>query len=307
MFSRGECPLINVPYLTIMTAMKTTIKVIAAVLIAPVIIALLFRCSGDTGDINQLREKGRRAMGRGEYKQAVEIYRRAFRLEPSDRDILYGLGMAYKKSFQHDSALVVFRRARILFVHDREINQQLLEVCPQVKDFDCAINAINSLVFTGDNEKQYWSRLADFYYHNEQYDMASKYYGLLMADNPDNPRNYMFLSGSFSIMRKFAEANEVLLKGIERFGPTPEVFINIAVNYINLKNYPEAEDYLRRALELDPGNIPTMINLANVLSSQDSRGKKMEALEIYKNCKNLAPEVFKVDSLINVLQTELDI
>jgi len=83
--------------------------------------------------------------------------------------------------------------------------------------------------------------------------------------------------------------------------------VNIGINYINLDNYPEAEKYLRMALELSPGNIPSLINLANVLSSQNSRDKKLEALEIYKASRDLIPEAFKVDSIIDDLQIELGV
>jgi tetratricopeptide (TPR) repeat protein len=137
--------------------------------------------------------------------------------------------------------------------------------------------------------------------------MAAKYFRLLLADKPDEPDYYMYLANSLAIMREFSEANDILKKGLERFGPSAEVYVNIGVNYINLDNYPEAEKYIRKALDISPGHIPTLINLANVLSSQNSREKKLEALEIYKGARDLTPEAFKVDSLIEVLQTELDL
>ena len=293
--------------LTIITGMKRSMSLTLLAVIIMAMAILTAGCSGSGKNVGQLKEDGQRALGRGEFKKAVEIYRQAFRMEPSDRDVLYGLGMAYKNSFQHDSALAVFRRARVLFVYDREINAQLLELCPQIKDFEGAINAINCLIAAGDNERQYWLRLADFYYHNEQYELAVKYFRLLLADNPDQPSHYMYLSGALAIMREFAEANEILKQGIERFGPSAEVYVNMGINYINLHNHTDAEEYLRLALDLNPGSIPTLFNLANVLSSQKSREKKLEALEIYKASRDLTPEAFKVDSIIDALQSELGV
>ena len=61
------------------------------------------------------------------------------------------------------------------------------------------------------------------------------------------------------------------------------------------------------SLELNHDNVPTWINLANVLTAQKSRDKKLEALQIYKTYKDQTPAFYNLDSVIAGLQTELGV
>ncbi|UCD17178.1 MAG: tetratricopeptide repeat protein [Candidatus Zixiibacteriota bacterium] len=268
---------------------------------------LAVQCGKRTQDIDELKEDAALALDGGDFSRALSSYRRAYRLEPSDRDVLFGLGMAYKRILMPESALVYFRRAKILYRHDRAVNRELLQLCPAAEDYQCAINAINALIATGDNERMYWPLLADYYYRVQDFAAAVKYYQLLIAENQDDRLYYLHLSGALSYMQDFEQSNEILLQAVERFGPTGETLANIAVNYINLKQFDLAEKYFRESLQFNPDHVPTWINLANVLSSRESRAKKQEALEIYKRYKPQTPAFYNIDSLIKAMEIELGV
>ncbi|MBN2227218.1 MAG: tetratricopeptide repeat protein [candidate division Zixibacteria bacterium] len=269
--------------------------------------ALSLSCGKKTGDLSSLKADAVAAEKRNDFSGALTIYRQAYLLAPTDRDVLYGLGSVYKKTLMPDSALVYFRRARVLNPNDRAINKELVQLCPQFFDYQCAIDAISALIATGDNEKMYWPILGDLYYRNEDFGQAARYYELLMAEYPNDRIYYLHLSGSYSYLQKFKESNDILLKYIDRFGPSGEALANIAVNYINLKRLDIAEDYFRQSLEFNPDHVPTLINLANVLSSQDDMDKKREALAIYKKNRPYTPPIYNLDSLIPALEMELGI
>jgi len=271
------------------------------------LIALSINCGKDAKDLPALKVDAVMAEERGDFTGALALYRQAFILAPTDRDILFGLGNIYNKLLMPDSALTYFRRARVLNPHDRAINKELVQLCPQFGDFQGTITAINALIATGDNEKMYWPMLGDMYYHNQDFHQAARYYELLVAEYPDDRIYYLYLSGSYSYLQKFKESNDILLKSNERFGPSGEAMANIAVNYINLKKFDLAEDYFRESLEFNPDHVPTLINLANVLSSQDDPVKKREALTIYKKYKLSTPEFYNLDSIITALEIELGI
>ena len=60
-------------------------------------------------------------------------------------------------------------------------------------------------------------------------------------------------------------------------------------------------------MSLNSENVPTWINLANVLTTMNDRNKKLEALEIYKTYKDQTPAFYNLDSVITALQTQLGV
>jgi tetratricopeptide (TPR) repeat protein len=255
--------------------------------------------------IEAARQSGRAAFEADNFNEAINIFREALKKKPSDRDFLYYLGLSFRKLDLLDSSLIYFRRAKILYDHDREVNRQLLELCPIVGDYECALNAIAALITTGDNERMHWPALAELYYRTKDLYMAAKYCRLILAGDSGKADYYIYLSSALAQMGKFDESNEVLYKSIDRLGPTPEGYSNIAVNFISMNQLDSAESALRKSLALNPGNVPVWINLAHVLSGQGSRAKKEEALEIYRNYYSQTPKFYNLDSVISALEAEL--
>lgn len=269
--------------------------------------ALLSVGCGKNKDIEALKQEGQAALAQGKSELAINIFRQAYKEMPSDRDIIVGLASAYKKALITDSAYSYYKRAKLLYNNDREVNRELLRMAPAYKDYDIAFKAIAALINTGDNEKLYWPQLAELYYMDKQYYKAASYYKLLIEDDSSNAYYYLSLAGVLSLGQTPAESNKVLFAAVEKFGPRPEFYTNIAVNYTNLAMFKEAEKYFRLSLELSSDNIPTWVNLANVLTTMDDRKKKLEALEIYKTYKDQTPAFYKLDSIITALQSELGV
>jgi tetratricopeptide (TPR) repeat protein len=279
------------------------IKEISLVLISLFILA---GCGGSPDDPEALVGKGKEALVGGDDARALQYFRKAFKLNPSGRDVLYFTGLTFKSMDMLDSAISYMRRAKILYPGDRPVNEELLKLCQENEDYECALKAVYSLISLGDNEKMYWQALADFSLATERFHDAIKYYRLLIDENPDNPRYYLNISGAFTRLERFDESIDILNKSIDRFGPNPAVYSNIAFDYVEQKKYDLAEEYFRKAVALEPDYVLLKINLAHVLSEQDSRAKKEEALNIYKTYVMDVPEELKVDSLIRALEKELD-
>jgi tetratricopeptide (TPR) repeat protein len=263
------------------------------------------RCGRETKDTDALFQAGRQALETGDFNAAINYFKEALEQKPSDRDLLYYLALSYKRFDLIDSAYFYFRRARVYNPQDRDINKELVELCPIYGDYDCAINAIAVMVMTGDNEKMYWPMLAELYAQKSEPYMVVKYYKLLIDADPDDKSYYLPLAAILSQMGEFGQSNQVLLKTSQKFGPSAEGFANIAVNYINLRRSDKAEDYFRKSLALKPDNVPVWINLAQILSDRDDRTKKREALEIFKKYYAETPAVYNLDSVIAVLEAEL--
>lgn len=277
-------------------------------LLRTVLIACLLLISG-CGDGKKTdgdpKSAGLEALESGRYMKAVGIFKGALVDNPSDRDLLYNLGISYKKLDMFDSALVYLQRGRLFYIRDRGINKELADLCPIYGDFQCAIDAIAALIETGDNEKMYWARLAELYYRNKDKLMAVKYYKLLLHEFPDRKNYYIYLSGSLSELFRYEESNNFLNQCLDKFGPAPEVYANLGTNFLSLKQFDKAEQAYRGSLALNPENVPIWINLAHMLTIGDDRVRKTEALEIYKKYINQTPKFYNLDSIIPALEAEL--
>jgi tetratricopeptide (TPR) repeat protein len=262
-------------------------------------------CGEAARDTNMLKQQGAAAFKSKNFTQAINLCREGLKAKPSDRDFLYYLGVSYAKLDLYDSAMIYIRRAKVLYPHDRDINRQLVQLCPKFQDFDCALRAIAVLIMTGDNEKMYWPQLAEYNYRNDELLLAVKYYKLALADNPDIPNYYLYLSVVLGQLGKLEEAINYLNRSIDRFGPSEESYANMGTMYINLRRFDKAEECFRSSLALNPDNISIWINLANILTTFDNREKKLEGLEIYKKYRAQTPEMYNLDSLIPALEKEL--
>jgi len=284
--------------------MKLSSQKIFTAFIIFVSFCFIISCGGsDTPE--ETLQKAQKAFSSGNYLTAVEHYRKLYQQRPTDPEILYELGMSYKKANIIDSALSFFRRANILKPGSRDISQQLLELCPEVKNWSCAIEAINTLIATGDNEIMYLPKLAEYSYRAGYLNQAALYLERLMKHDPEMREPYLQLSTIYSQQGHYEKSVELLEEYLEKFGPSAEIYANLALNYISLENYEKAEGAFRNSLKVNPDNVPIWINLAHLLSDLDSREKKKEALEIYKRFYKQTPPVFKLDSIIPALEKEL--
>ena len=274
---------------------------------AVIFVGILFLsgCGEHPADFDSLSKAAMAAYNKADYNEAVHLIGKALHEKPSDYDMLYHMGMSFAKLDLIDSALTYFHRANVLYPGDRVINEELFRYCTAIEDYDCALSAVQILVATGDSEEMFWIPLADLNFFLGKYQVAEKYYKLLINDKPREARYYWNLSESLSMLNKPKEAIDVLKSALDELGPNPVAYAQVAINYVTLREHAQAEKYFRKAVELDPKNVSLWINLANVLTEQDSREKKEEGLQIYKMYYIDTPEVFKLDSLIKALEKEL--
>jgi len=266
---------------------------------------LSMSCGSDR-DFAAKQEAGQKAFEEGDYNKAVNLFREAYLIQPSNRDVLYELGRTFKKLSLYDSALAYFKRGKLLYSNDRPINKEILDLSIGANDTKGALGAIASLIASGDNEKMYWPLMAELNYRENNLSLAAHYYQLLIKDNPRQANYFLMLSRVLAQMGDFEQSNGVLNLAIEAFGPSPEFYNNLAINYMKMKDLARTEEYMRMSLKLDTTSAPMWINLANILSDEGSRAKKQEALKIYKKYQKDAPPGFKIDSLIQALESELN-
>ena len=266
--------------------------------------ALWAACSG-TKSVDELRAEGKKLFGDARYAEARAVFGEALKSNPSDRELLYLMGVAYRRDQLYDSALSSLRRVDLLYPGDREINQALLDVATALNDWPVARSALQGLIDAGAPPPQAWKMMADFWRREDH--PGNVYYFTKKAIEADSNDLDLWLqmANTAAMVDSGQAALYYVDEAIKRFGANDMLLANRATFLTFVKQYDSAEVILRSLLAKDTGSAQYRLNLAHVLSSTDSKAKKQEALALYKLVEPKVDKAFKVDSLIEALENQL--
>lgn len=269
------------------------------------VLAVLSGCADSPGSVDELRKKGIEAFLNNDYKTAREYLTQGLKKAPSDRDLLYFTGMAYKRDFMYDSALVYLRRTALLHKQDREVATALFEVAKRLHQWSNAQSALGTLIATGDSEDMHLLELADL--SKELNHPLNQFYYLrkYLVLHPEDSLRYIQAANT-SLILDSAEVGLALVdSGIARFGESPKWLATRAVVLGGMGKADEGVRMLRSLLADDTGSVSLKLNLANLLAMQDSKKKKQEALGLYREIQPALTGSYPIDSIITATEQAL--
>lgn len=266
---------------------------------------LILACASEPETFDERLKAGEHAFVSGDYFKARGYLLQALNEKPSDRGLLYLLGLTYSRELMYDSAAFYLGRANTLYPDDREINLGLYDAALNVEDWESARAALRVLVETGDPVESHLETLAELSLQMEDLPWAHYYYGQLLEREQDNPNRWIQVANTAADMGSLFVALELLDSAVEKFGPNETFLSNKGIYYAVLKRYPESEDIFRALILSDSTAIAYRINLASALASQDEPQKKREALELYRLAQDVLGADARMDSLIEVLEAEI--
>lgn len=265
--------------------------------------SLVFACGKKSAD--SYREEGKKLFGQEKYAQARDCFGKALSDNPSDRELLYLMGIAYRKDQMYDSALSALRRVDLLYPKDREINQNLLEVAMALNDWAVARSALKGLIDMNAAPPHAWKMMADLWRRSDH--PGNTYYAakLALKDDPDDIDLWVLAANSAYLVDSAQASLAYIDTAVTRFGEKDILLANRATFLNFVKKHDSAETIFRGLLAKDTGLAQYQLNLAHALSAQKSRAKQEEALSLYKKVQpKLGPE-FKLDSIIKELEDKL--
>ena len=267
--------------------------------------AILLGCGGEPKTLEELEAAGKKAFLRGDYATARQYLGQALSIKSSDRDLLYFMGLACRREYFLDSAYTFFKRADILFPGDREVNVAIYEIALELEEWQGALEAIRVLVETGDSPDKYADQAADLNLKTENWLVAYLQYTKLYEQDRENPTRYLQLANIAARIDSVPQAIALLDTALAKFGNKIEFLQNQAIFYTTQSNYAMSEKRLRQVLKIDSTQTVAKLTRANILSFDESRAKKEEALRIYRELLAIPGTGPKLDSAIQVLEEEL--
>jgi tetratricopeptide (TPR) repeat protein len=275
-----------------------------------ILLLLLFsltQCGKGNKTTEEYLASGQKAFTAGDFKTARTEFLKGLASSPSDHDLNYYTGLAYQRDYMYDSALFYLKKADLLYPNEREINLAIYQVAPKFEDWENQIKAIKVLILTGDSEDKYNQELGELYHELNNIHYSLFYYKKLLSAEPENPQRYLEVSNLATMVESLTLAQDVLDKGVEKFGLLDEFKANQGTLHSIRKEFDEAEKIFRSLLTKDTANIFLKINLASTLSEQENRDKKHEAYLLLKEIRQITSRFEIVDSLLINLREELNI
>jgi serine/threonine protein kinase/tetratricopeptide (TPR) repeat protein len=201
---------------------------------------------------------GRVFIGTGNYNKALEEYRRAVELEPTNDSGHWGLASAYEYLGQLDAAEKTFKQA--------------VAVRPN-----------------------YWATynwLGLFYQRHARYEDAATMYSQVVSLVPDSFTGYYNLGGIRILQGKYAEAIPLLQRSLE-IRQTANATSNLGTAYFQLHRYADSAAKFERCTQMDPQNYVMWGNLGDAYYW--SAGRRAEAMEAYGKAIALGREKLHVN------------
>jgi len=268
-------------------------------------IALLISCAKEPETFDELVQAGERSFVDADYYQARVYLNRAIKQKPSDRRLLYLLGLTYSRELMYDSAAFYLGRADVLYPEDREINTALYEAALNSEDYKAARKALRILVKTGDPIEQHLEMLAGLSLQIEDLPFAHHYYRQLLEHEPENPDRYVQVANTAADIGSLEVALALVDSAIEKFGPNESFLSNKGTYLAAQRMYPQSEAIFRSLLTEDSTIPAYRLNLASSLAGQNDPAKKREALRIFRELRSSLSDEPLVDSTIRALEAEL--
>lgn len=253
----------------------------------------------------EYREQGKKYFAQEKYAQARDSFGKALNANPSDRELLYLMGIAYRKDQMYDSALSALRRVDLLHPQDREIKQNLYDVAMALNDWPVARSALKGLMDVHAAPPHPWKIMADLWRRSDHPGNTYAAAKLALLEDPEDAQMWVLAANSAYLVDSAQASLAYIDTAIAKFGATDLLIANRGTYLSFAKKYDSAEVVFRELIAKDSGSAQYQLSLAHALSAQSSRTKQKEALEYYRKvAPKLGPE-FQLDSIIKDLEGKL--
>jgi tetratricopeptide (TPR) repeat protein len=242
---------------------------------------------GQPGNVPVQLLVGRSLLAKKDLAKALAMFKMLADQTPQDPIIHYYLGLSYQSQGKEPEALAALEQALRLQPHYLEALQKIAEIYTGKGQSPKAIARIQQQLKVSPNHALMYSLLGNLALAQNQYDMAEKAFQQAIALDEKSLSPYVNLATLYA-RRGAGEAAiahyETLLKSKPHVLP---IYVFLGRMYDLQKQYQRANEYYRKALQIDPLFVPAANNLAWNYAEYD--GNLDEALSLAHTAKTLMP------------------
>jgi len=220
--------------------------------------------------------------------------------------LLPHLGFAYQELGQYDKAIATFEDARRRSPKDPSVAGYLAEAHIAAKKYGAAIDVTKAALVDNPGDLRLVRLEAQALRHSGKADQGIALVEKTVKEHADEPNAYVTLAQVYSEADRGPQAVKVLQDAQTRFPDNDLIAFELGAVFDKQKRYADAEQAFRRLLERDPQNAAALNYLGYMLADRGERldesvGYLKKALEIEPGngsyLDSLGWAYFKKDSL----------
>ncbi|MGM0505102.1 MAG: tetratricopeptide repeat protein [Bacteroidota bacterium] len=232
-------------------------------------------------------------------KQAVGYLRKAIEIHPSYNDALLLMGNAQWELYhQPDSLFKYYQRIlehtpKYVRVYDNIFKSEINQIFDEPERVDENLKLLHQLKKYHPEHyhvNYYLGRLYGRYKHELQ--KSLQYLKKAAKINPGKIEVYKDLGVAYGMSGNFTESAKALNKAVKLDKNDPVLRINLAMSYMNIKEFEKAKQMMDEAYALDfkPKDASALVNLGVLYQNL---GDKSKARVCFSRAQKLNPELFR--------------
>lgn len=246
---------------------------------------------------------GYNSLGRLFYQQdkltaAQKSYQQAITINPNLIDAHYNYGVLLTKLGAHEQALAELNKVLSLGSQHRvKAHSQIAQIYLQQQKYPEAITHLQKLLRDEPHHEVALFDLALAYLENNELIEAKNTLEKLLLQNHQHPECNHYLATAYLQMGDREKALNYFFRQLE-INPLPSSYYNIGVLLMYQERHKEAITYFNQAADLEPGYLPTHLNLGALYLKL---GATQQAIKHYEHASRIQPNDAEIQHILTAL------
>ena len=228
-------------------------------------------------------ESGKQYAKKGKYAEARIQYRKALQLDPGLGDAYYELGLADSALQSWGDALAAFQQAYELEPQRLDVGLQLGHLYAAASEFGAAKDVADSLLQKNPNSADAHLLLGDILIRQQNSEQALRAFMKVAELAPKDPSSFERVALVEASMRRYTDADQHLRKAIEIDPSFVEAYLNLSILYRFQHQTEQAVRVLQQALDRNSDAVALYIAEADLLYSQDKKDAAESTLQLLRS------------------------
>jgi len=260
-----------------------------------VLAALVFSGCALSPEAKEARflEAGKKALARNEYSRAIIQFRNAIRIKKRNAETYYQLGLAYLGAGDAGSAFKAFSAATELDPKHKDAQvkySELLILTKQEERLKNAKQRLGDVLKSTPDDADALNALAIAEWQLGSREDAEQRLDRALMNSPKDLQATVTLAKMKIVKGDLAAAGELVKKIAAQQPPSADAFLAAAQLSAMMQRLPDAEQYFRRALQIDKDNVLALYDLANLLLAT---GKADQAEPFYSRLSKTSERQYR--------------
>lgn len=208
--------------------------------------------NGNTPNPEENKKEDEKPSEKDETEESVyEIRQKVERAQKERLELLKLLGAIYKEIDKPDEAIEMFKKALDMDPSDNELFKIVLEQYQKSQNWDELIPIYQQLLdkYKGDNA-EYYQKLLELYIKTNQDDKTFETVEKYLNEHNGKEETYIYAADIYLIKDKNDDAIRVVTSGIAKFPKSVSLQAKAADIYTKIEDYPKALECLETARSL---------------------------------------------------------